>query len=448
MNRSVFIFVAIFSFSLYSVSFDSSEKLLLKSEAAAGLTLSSEDDDTFLTLFLKGTYHDEIMGVSMEIPLKIVLADSRDEIGTTFLNVPESEWDEGRDYLKILNYFSLGKRSDKYYLNVSSLENFYLGRGTILAGFSSDLIHNRTVKGVNAHIFSDYAGGELFASDVYDPSLLGARFYVKPFAYVAKESYANNLEVGFSVVSDRTMPDYRIEEDDAGRKTVKTTDGTIFGGDISFELFNSMYYTATVYIEVNRMNFGGGGWHFGLQNRFDIPAPVDFRIENRLEFKYYENNYSPTYFGTFYPVDKEYYRGNLTKLGYYSSSKIENGRMVKGAYGDFVFNVIDTIAFGGSLDIDTTPDEKRERRLNMFIHFPASKNFSLYMNYLKKSSDSLSDLFSSDDFWLLNLRSKLLIGRFIELNGGFRRFWKEDFDSMEYEALNELFITSEVKMEF
>ncbi len=351
--RSVFLFLLVATTAvLYGVDFDFDRPLERFDErkvigGSAGF--SHEYDDELFGVSLFGDFRGEPAGFGFLVPLRWLVYDKNEDTDTV-IGMPSYDWDEVRDYVRLVTYARYGHPDDEVYLFFGPHENRYIGHGTLLGGYFNEIRLNRPSRGIYTLFQTDWAGGELFTNDVAPPEVVGGRAFLKPWSFVDKESYLNNLDVGVTWLSDIFMPE-EITRDVEGKRHIDRVFDSAIGLDAAFRVLAFRWWQATPYFDWNLLRFAGNGVHFGLKNRFTIPLPDDeLHLDATIEGRMYERNYSPQYFGTFYDIEREYYAFDGTKYQAHTSPRLGSGPWYLGWYGDVVLHMIGLFAIGGSLE--------------------------------------------------------------------------------------------------
>jgi len=425
---------AIFPIVLAAVDFDFDRPLERFDEtkfvgATAGF--SHEYDDELFGLSVFGEFRWEPAGFGFAIPLRWVVYDKEGDTETV-AGMPTYDWDAVRDYVRLITYAQYGHPDDEVYLFFGPHENRYIGHGTLLGAYFNEIRINRPSRGIYTLFQTDWAGGELMASDVAPPEIVGGRGYLKPWSFVDRESYLNNLEVGVSWFSDLFMPE-EITRDQAGKRRVNRVFDSAIGLDAAFRVIAFRWWQATPYADWNLLRFGGNGIHIGLKNAFTIPVPSDeIHLNTRLEGRVYERNYSPQYFGTFYDIEREYYAFGETKYRVHTSSLLGSGPWYMGLYGDIVLHMIGLFSLGGSVEwneyLDTEAGGVRKGRfgVNIFgdlLLFDALR-FSLFFTRADAGRGGLFDIMHSRS--LLALSASFRISETLSVSARFGNGYRLD----------------------
>ncbi|MBP5407374.1 hypothetical protein J6Z19_09595 [bacterium] len=358
---SVFSLILIVFSTLFSVDFDPDaayERFRKGFSVGGSLFPTYEGSSLLLELDVYGSFEFSMLGFGVGLPVRFILMNE-DDIPTSGGVFPKEDWDDARDWVAILNYFHYGYSGDMFYFYFGEQRNRYVGNGSIVGAYFGDIRLYHPQRGVNIEVNTDYAGLDFFMDDVTPPNVIGGRVYIKPLSFFDKENYGNNLEIGASYFADIFAPDQITGKGpgDNGREISKTN-MQIFGFDVSFRLLAMKYYQLTPYIDINKIVNAGTGLHFGLKHKIMFPGSRDFQILSKWEGRAMQPDYIPSYFNTFYDIEREYYKGvessvpnqQTTKLQYLLNYADKGKNWTGGYYFDLVFDLTGTFSIGGSFE--------------------------------------------------------------------------------------------------
>lgn len=375
----LFLILASF-FTVSAVDFDPNEAYSrFKRGISVGGALypTYQGDSMLLELDLYGSFEFSMLGLGVGLPVRFILKND-DDIPTTGGIFPKEDWDDARDWVAILNYFHYGHSGDMFYFYFGEQRNRYVGNGSIVGAYYGDLRLYHPQRGVNLEVNTDYAGLDFFMDDVTPPNVIGGRVYIKPVSFFSKENYGNNLEIGASYFADVFAPDKITggEPGDDGR-VISRTNMQIFGFDVSFRVLAMKYYQLTPYTDINKIVDAGTGMHFGLKHKFMLPTSTDMQILSRWEVRAMEADYIPSYFNTFYDIEREYYKGvksenqQMTKWQYLLDAFDGSKSWTGGYYLDLVFDITGTFSIGGSFEHNKLYTYKEKKynnyQINIFV---------------------------------------------------------------------------------
>lgn len=410
----IFIMVAVFG-SLNAVDYDpDASKTPFGKGHSVGLSIYPvyEGRNTLLEIDAYGTFSFDPVVFGILIPVRFLL-HNKDNVETTAKAFPKDDWDEARDWIAWINFFQYGHKDDLFYFYFGEHENRYIGDGTILGAYYNSIKLNFPKRGVDIGVNTDYAGLDFFMDDVSPPNIIGGRAYVKPFSFLSGSSYANNIEVGATYLLDVFSP-YDIQVDNNGgiysRDVDKVVD-VVWGVDMSMRFVATELYQMRFYTDFNTISEAGSGFHFGFDHSFDLPSKTDIKVKSRWEYSLMEANYIPQYFNTFYDVEREYYRNGQTKSFFVGSKAFDpdnsNLDWTHGYYFDLVFDLVDTIAVGGSFEHNRIYDDKAANafdsyQINIFANAELFEKFGV--DFVMTFQNAVDKSLKSSPFFKLHAR--------------------------------------------
>jgi len=360
-------------FSLCAVNFDSSESYeRFKKGHSVGLSIFPvyEGNNTLLELDAFGSFYFDPLSFGFLIPVRFLLYNG-DDIPTSASVFPEDDWDDARDWVALLNFFQYGYKTDLFYFRFAEAENRYVGNGTILGSYYNTLKLRFPKRSISMAFNTDYAGLDFFMDDVTPPNIIGGRAYIKPVSFFKKENYANNLELGFTYFADISAPySIVIPKDENNNRVLEEASDQVFGFDISMRFVSLKYYKMKFYNEINHIVDAGTGLHFGLEHILTLPTATDMKFISRWEYRLMQSNYIPSYFNTFYDIQREYYRDGKTKSGFISDLSRDPDRFnldwTHGYYFDLVFDITGKFSIGGSFEHNRIYTNDMKGKFNNF----------------------------------------------------------------------------------
>ena len=379
MKKIIMIFVIFTVFgTLSAVDFDPYDfETPFGKGHSAGLSLFPvyEGQNTLLEIDIYGTFSFDPVAFGILIPGRFLL-NNKDNVEKTAKVFPKEDWDEARDWIAWINFFQYGHRDDLFYFYFGEQENRYIGDGTILGAYYNSVKLNFPKRGVDIGVNTDYVGVDFFMDDVSPPNIIGGRAYVKPFSFLSKECYANNIEVGATYLLDIFSP-YDIQVDNntvsgVYSRNIDRVVDVVWGVDVSMRFVATELYQMRFYTDFNTISESGSGFHFGLDHSFDLPTSAKIRVKSRWEYRLMEANYIPQYFNTFYDVEREYYRNDKTKSSYVAFDPDNAGPnnagldWTHGYYLDLVFDLTGTLAVGASFEHNRIYDDNLSDKFNSY----------------------------------------------------------------------------------
>ena len=430
------------------------------------------DGDSFVTLNLGFNFDLGKIGFGIQLPLRLKVDDvepQSDDIGGI---VRQEDWDEWTDFLKVIRFFRFGRKGETIFAQVGDLPGAILGHGTIVNRYYNNTDIDHYKMGMQFDVNTDYAGVETLFNNGFVSNLIGARAYLKPWSFVDPEAYLNNLAIGFTIVSDYSapycmknasgncIPDQSATADGSDLQPVFDDDGnllvaqeraaTVIGGDIEFRVLNSSYLSLVPYIDVNAITNAGLGFHAGIMSVFHVPV-VSIDLSARIEYRYFEGDYIPAYFDSFYEIQKFGYpfhdqQGVFGPAGQDVSNRPKRRVLdelpdegLNGYYAELVIDLMGLAQLGAAYD---DYDGLYNSNLRVHLSIPALKFIQFGAFYYRHNYEGASEAFKFDDKSLFLVEARYQIASFIYLIGQYWRIWQLDKDinsehSGEYVAVDD-----------
>ena len=235
------------------------------------------------------------------------------------------DYDNASDYARILRFLTYGKKEDPLYLNVSQLFAATIGHGAIVRRYSGNIDQNITRVGAELDAVGRYGGLESFVGDVVKPShFLSGLAFVKPLGFLDGPlgETLGQTSIGLSTAMDLHAP-YTLSRIPGGYPDVGSDGEPIVGVDrraqiVGVDLETRIVKTAGAdlkpFIDYSRLLgiqdpagrdiSGGGGLTLGMLGRFNVGEVRVHAFRAIVEARYFDGNYLPGYFDTFYEVQK------------------------------------------------------------------------------------------------------------------------------------------------
>ena len=407
-----------------------------KQTLGAQIGMAGIEEDFFFQLTLRAELNLGPVGLGLQVPLNLRVYDRDPQNNNDYLGaIRREDWKTPADYIKIIRYVRFGNKRDFIYLRAGELAAT-LGHGTILGRYLNNLDVNSFRVGSEFDVNTDYGGVETIVGDygtLYDlknpnSRVLGLRGYVKPVAFADPESIFNIFSVGVSVVSDVNAP--RVIATDAGTgqplvennqlKVDKTTAATVFGFDLEAEVLKSALLDIIPYTDLNFINQAGWGWHAGILLTAKMPVGFNLTIPVRFEYRRFRSDYIPTYFSTFYEIERYAMpgvAGSQPKLAMVRDLDSKKG--INGYYGDLAFD------FAGILQIGAGYEDYQGQNPNLqaFVSIPALEVIQFKAYYARLGIRGKSDIFKFDDRSMAVAEVRYEIISYLYLVGRASRRW-------------------------
>lgn len=453
---------------------DTQKSLLPPNTFGGELGFSQIDEDFFINLTLRLNMDWEQFGFGVQAPVRMRVWD-RDPKTDDYLGfIRREDWDEVRDFFRIIRYVYVGKWNKKgpVYVRIGELNNTTVAHGTIMHRYYNTLDVNRWHLGVNAALNIWALGAEVVINDVTDPWVIGSRIYVRPLQMIlgggetetsttageeqekdptkddSEGSYWDNLHMGVSFFTDYKAP-FSLERDQ-NNAIVVDGDGVpkvgasrplfIYGVDVGFEVIETDLLSITPYVDLNKISRVDGGWgfHAGVLWGLHFPLLIDtLTFELRTEYRRVSGDYLGPYFNTVYeieryqrltfgpnPVPKFYsLRCNTVDAASPCNPDSPGGR--HGVFFDLIAGLPNFVLVGGEyVDYYGSPQPDGELRLSLEV--PALSFFKFSAFYYRVNISGRKDLFKIDDRSAIVAQATIPIYWIFGLNLRYFRLWQAD----------------------
>lgn len=251
----------------------------------------------------------------------------------------QKDWDETGDYFRLAQCvrfdFSASQRfererglchpwqipRDDYYMTfrLGPVQDFSLGHGTILNGYSNTLNPDHFQAGVVGNMqFHQFVVGNFLVDNVTNPNLLAGTLALRPFAYELEETAEwfeerHQLQVQFSAVSDLQAPDQletafgmALTDGDANLLYSKAP-VTVLGADFEWKYAFGKQIEMEAHFDWNAITQHGMGAHAQAWFTYNHPDGV-YSVHSVGEARYIQRNYVPNYFDSYYFIQRQQYQ--------------------------------------------------------------------------------------------------------------------------------------------
>lgn len=361
---------------------------------------------------------DRKLRIGVEVPLNLEIyslqraADAGDGQGG-FHNLGRlrsRDYDEAREFVKILRYLTYGRKEDNLYLSVGQLYATTLGHGQAMRRYAANVDVNHTRVGFQLDAYGDYGGFEAAVADVTRGNLFGVLAFVKPLFFMEHE-LLRTLSVGLHWTSDQKAP-FRLRRaapvgtspigmvlvDDTSAPFTDTRAINIVGVDAELKVLKTASTDLKTYADFSALSGGGSGQAIGLLGRFNFRTDSTVHlVRTRVELRTYEANFQPSYFDTLYEFQKYQFvldadrnRADFpTKLQHVLS---RTGPRRYGMYLEASYSLPDWITLAAAFE---TESEGEDRHLLLHVEVPL-RYLDLFATYHQRNFQRLFQLAEND----------------------------------------------------
>jgi hypothetical protein len=278
----------------------------------------------------------EKLGVGLGLPLRIPAYDPErvltcgsppgpcqtNAFPQGFFAINPSDFDELSEIARLIRYVSWGRKEDHLYVNVSQLFSTSIGHGTIMRRYFANANPRSARVGAEVDWYGDYGGFEAFTADILQPhKLIGAIAFLKPFGF-SDNFMLKSASLGATYVADFQAPmEWEPAAGDPSKMAIEPwglpkvkTAGTaqLAGLDLEMRVLelkdgDREWGNLKPYLDVSTMVLSGGGHGatVGALGRFNFLDPENpLILRFRVEGRFFQTNYLPGYFDSFYEIQK------------------------------------------------------------------------------------------------------------------------------------------------
>ena len=361
-----------------------------------GLGINWIDGKPFYRVSFRPEVSFADFGVGLDLNLDF---DSEGKLRTENFN-------EASDYLSIIRYVRYGLKNDPVFIKIGALDYYTLGHGSIMQHFNNSPTYDSRRIGLVADIDFGKFGIESIMGSFSPAGVFGLRGYIRPlqFSSAGDIPIIGNLEVGVSYVSDfnsdagilagtynKTLKEFIPSKDNGAI--------SIIGFDLGLPLLNSSFTDITLYADYSKIVNFGSGVATGVMFDFNLSSMLT--LNAKLERRFNNGKYIPSYFNSFYEVER--FKVDSTKNVNDPDQLTSKAKMLNsisenmdGFYGDLLVRVLNLFDIYGSYQRLDKKSESGELNLRAAIE-PEGAPFVLRAGYDKINIQSEKDIFTLDD---------------------------------------------------
>jgi hypothetical protein len=369
---------------------------------------------------------DEKLRIGIEVPLNLELYNGEDAAnegeakkGFGKFRLRKQDWDDTRDFVKILRYFTYGKKEDPFYFNIGQLYATTIGHGQAMRRYAANIDLDSTKVGAELDAYASFGGFELAVADVTRGNLFGGLIFVKPLAPFTDAWLPASLSVGVSFTSDQRAP-ARLQRgpgdasipgpvivDELNVPQAFTRTVNIYGADAELKLVKTDAVDLKTYADYSKLANAGAGITLGLLGRFNFRGESSLQlVRTRLELRTYDGNFQPSYFDILYELQKYQFitdpndRAPPAKLEYITTR--DPARRF-GVYLEASYALVEWFIFAAAIEVDSKGEDK-----NLMLHVELPFRYlDLFATYQQRSFDALFS-FDVNDVLFAGARLQLL----------------------------------------
>lgn len=265
---------------------------------------------------------DARLGVGFGVPLRIEMVSLEADPTTgdpkltqNIGRIRKEDWDSFHDFGRILKYVTWGRKEDPLYVSVGQRYASSIGHGAITRRYSPniDIDYPRVSAEVDA--YNRIGGFELMVNDVLAWNQLSGIAFLKPFSFFDPQSEAlKSFSIGLSGGLDWAAPyDFVMQNglrqlDDQSRLITENRPVGIVGVDAEVKVVKTEHVDLKPYVDFSMLVGGDFGVTGGLLGRFNAGREIVNAFRVVVEARYLGSRYVPSYFDTFYEIDRFIYK--------------------------------------------------------------------------------------------------------------------------------------------
>lgn len=302
-----------------------------------------------------------------------------------------TDWNEKRDYAKIIKYIGFGGDDEVIKAQVGIIDDYTLGHGFIMNHYSNQTDENNRRLGLATKIDLNLAGAEGMTSNLGRFEIFALRGFVRPFQSL-QIPIIKNFEAGISFVGD-------VDPD----QNRSTGDGVSeFGFDAGFPIVRSEFFESNIYGDWAKIINHGSGAAIGISAEIK-GAEKTFKLGAKLEERFLGKEFLPRYFDGLYEVER--YRV-IQRGPYYKTYQLARVDTTgkNGTFGELSGYVSEKVAVKGNYQYYRKV--KHSGILHLVALAPALiPKTDLMASFDQKNVESTRDLFKANDNTLVTVEA-------------------------------------------
>lgn len=266
-------------------------------------------------------FFDAKLGIGVGVPLRLELFNfaTNPATGAPFLTerlgrLRTEDWDTFHDFGRVLKYVTFGRKEDPVYVNAGQRYSSSIGHGAITRRYSPNIDIDYPRASAQVDMYNDYAGFEFMTNDLLEWNQLSALAFVKPLSFFKPQHLmAKTFSVGVTAALDWRAPwalrldpvtQARLLEARDNRLQADRRAAALVGFDAEVKVLKTESVDLKPYVDYSMLVGGDGGLTLGLLGRFNVGTKTVNAFRVIAEARYLGSRYQPSYFDTFYEVDR------------------------------------------------------------------------------------------------------------------------------------------------
>ena len=274
-------------------------ELATRQAGLSGLGLTFINGDPFFRFQLQPEIAVGKVGVGLDV---VLLYDPDPDLkpdgseGDKILAEDGEEWDNLSTILRSIRYVRYGRPNDPFFARFGELDYVTIGHGLIMGGYSN---YDRRGLRLNLSTETKKVGVETIVNNLGDPTIFGARLYVRPLQREGGPAIINRLEFGATYLTD-IDPAPMVEDEDPL---------IALGVDVGLPIISSRLLNLTLYDDLAFLN---------TKRKLSDPTETETAAGNavgaalsitnillKLEYRTFARGFVPTLFDYTYEASKQ-----------------------------------------------------------------------------------------------------------------------------------------------
>ncbi|MGA2625067.1 MAG: hypothetical protein ABSF91_14505 [Bacteroidota bacterium] len=353
-------------------------------EVRGGLGMTWIDNQPFYAVHVRPEFTFSNIGLGLDLLMEF---DSQGHLR-------KADFQQFSDYVRVLRYIRYNKETDPVYVKVGALDYVTVGHGSIINQYNNSPSFDARKSGLQFNLNSDLGGIQTVYGNFAQRGVAGIRGFFRPLQLTSASDIPiiSNIEVGATYATD--FDKYaRIESFDSTGSPVTNGSMNIVGADIGLPLVKNNFVKLVLYADYVKILDFGSGATAGIM--FDGDATDLLKLGIKLERRFNGDNYMPSYFNSFYELERVNTQALESKslaLRYLTNNN-------NGLYGQLLIRLVNTFDIVGSFE---KLDTDSSGILHVFTNIaPKDASFIARAGYDKVNIADFSDLVTTDNRSLL-----------------------------------------------
>ncbi|MFZ5438877.1 MAG: hypothetical protein ACOZQL_02650 [Myxococcota bacterium] len=260
---------------------------------------------------------DGKLGIGVGVPLRFEIVNFAGNPPILFGNAGRfrvEDYDQVHDFGRVLKYVTFGRKEDNVYVSAGQRYASSVGHGSITRRYSPSIDIDYPRASAEVDMYNDYGGFELMTNDLLEWNQLSGIAFLKPLSFFKPQNLlAKSFSLGVSGGLDwkapwslSDIPNQRVTQ--ANRLAVTSWKPVkLIGFDAEVKVLKTESVDLKPYVDYSMLLDGDGGFTAGVLGRFNVGTGTVHAFRVVAEARFLGNRYAPSYFDTFYEVDRMAY---------------------------------------------------------------------------------------------------------------------------------------------